>query len=78
MYSHFGGTDSPRNGGYPKGGDLLQDGDFQGMMTVPGFLIVLEMGIVSCPMEGNRPRDCDCPRDGDNFSCDDHSRGGDI
>ena len=46
------------------------------MMTVPEFLVVLEMGIVPCPRERNRPRDCNCPRYGDNSSCDDHSRGG--
>ena len=46
------------------------------MVTVSGFLVILEMGIVPCPREGNRPKDCDCPRDGGNSNCDDLTRGG--
>ena len=45
-YSPFWGRDSCRNGYHPEDGDLLNVGDLQGMVTVPGLLIVQEMGIV--------------------------------
>ena len=45
-YSPFEGGDSPRNDGHPEDGYHLKDGDPQGIVTVPGLLIVPETEIV--------------------------------
>ena len=45
-YSPFEGGDSPRNDDHPEDDDLLRYGNLQGMATVPGLIIVPDMGIV--------------------------------
>ena len=54
MYSHFGGSDSTRNGDCSEDGDCLKDGVLQGMVFNPKVFERPRDG-----HHGNHPSDCD-------------------